>query len=129
MSNNIIQKETKAPAQAQRETEYWLNPNVDIYEDKDAYTIHAEMPGVNKAGLAVTVEENELVIVGRRDNAAAPGEALHRETRPANFRRAFELDPAIDTGKISARMEQGVLTLTLPKAEQTKPRRINVDGQ
>ncbi len=54
------------------------------------------------------------------------GTLIHRESRRKNFRRAFELDPSIDAGKISARIEQGVLTLTLPKAEQVKPRKIAV---
>jgi HSP20 family molecular chaperone IbpA len=50
----------------------------------------------------------------------------HRESRPENFRRSFELDPSIDAGKISAKIEQGVVTLTLPKAEQVKPRKIAI---
>lgn len=55
------------------------------------------------------------------------GQAVFRESSPADFRRVFELDPAIDTAKTSARMEQGVLTLTLPKSERVKPRKITVD--
>ena len=51
---------------------------------------------------------------------------LHRESRPENFRRAFELDPSIDTGKIIAKIDQGIATFTLPKAEQVKPRKIAV---
>ena len=50
-----------------------------------------------------------------------------RESRVADFRRVFELDPAIDTSKINAKMDQGVLTLTLPKSEKVKPRKIKVD--
>jgi HSP20 family protein len=51
---------------------------------------------------------------------------VHRESRSENFRRVFELDPSIDTSKISAHIEQGILTLRLPKAEQVKPRKITV---
>jgi len=51
---------------------------------------------------------------------------IHRESRTDNFRRSFELDPSIDTAKISAKIDQGVVTLTLPKAEQVKPRKITV---
>jgi HSP20 family protein len=54
------------------------------------------------------------------------GTLIHRESRPESFRRAFELDPSIDTGKIVARIDQGITTLTLPKAEQVKPRKIAV---
>ena len=54
------------------------------------------------------------------------GTLLHRESRRDNFRRAFELDPSIDASNISAKIENGVVTLTLPKAEQVKPRKIAV---
>jgi HSP20 family protein len=72
------------------------------------------------------VENNELTILGRRSTPAAHGTLLHQESRPENFRRSFEIDPSIDAGKISATIEQGVVTLTLPKAEQVKPRKIAV---
>jgi len=100
---------------------------VNIFETKDGYVLEAEMPGVNKQGLEITLENNELTLVGHRDNESFPGEPLFRERRLADYRRVFELDPAIDTGKISAKMDQGVLTLTLPKSEKVKPRKIRVD--
>jgi HSP20 family protein len=58
--------------------------------------------------------------------AQIEGTLIHRESRTEDFRRVFELDPSIDTSKISARIDQGFLTLTLPKAEQVKPRKIAV---
>jgi len=128
MNTAVAQKESQAPTRPVRDQEAWITPDVDIHETKEGYTIHAEMPGVNKSGLEVTVEDNELVLIGRREQPAIKGEVLHRETRVANFRRAFELDPAIDTNKISARMDQGVLTLFLPKAEKAQPHRISVEG-
>jgi len=84
------------------------------------------MPGVNKDGLEITLEGTEITIVGRRRQEVVPGQPLLRERQLANFRRVFELDPAIDTGKVTAKMNQGVLTLTLPKSEQVKPRQITV---
>jgi len=54
------------------------------------------------------------------------GTLIHRESRPENFRRAFEIDPSIDANKISAKIDQGLVTLTLPKAEHVKPRKITV---
>ncbi len=54
------------------------------------------------------------------------GTVIHRESRRENFRRAFEIDPSIDTGNISAKIEQGVITLALPKAERVKPQKITV---
>jgi len=110
----------------QRRAEQFVAPVSSVVEDADAYLLKVEMPGVNKEGLEISVENNELTITGRRSLAQIEGTLIHRESRPENFRRVFELDPSIDTEKVSARIDQGVLTLTLPKAEQVKPRKITV---
>jgi HSP20 family protein len=89
--------------------------------------LEAEMPGVNKDGLEVTLEGNEITIHGRRSPETTAGEPLLRERYPAaEYQRVFEIDPALDTGKISAKVEQGLLTLTLPKSSRQQPRRIAV---
>jgi len=110
----------------QRRAEQFVTPVASVVEDGDAYLLKVEMPGVNKEGLEISVENNELTITGRRDLAQIEGTLIHRESRTEDFRRVFELDPSIDTAKVSARIDQGVLTFTLPKAEQVKPRKITV---
>lgn len=120
-----VQKEPRAVSPDHR-TDY-ITPEVNIFETKDGYVLQAEMPGVSKEGLEITLEGNEITILGHREAAPLAGEKLFQESQLADFRRVFELDPAIDTGKVSARMEQGILTLTLPKSERVKPRKINVD--
>jgi HSP20 family protein len=110
----------------QRRTEQFVTPVSSVIEDTDAYLLKVEMPGVNKEALEISVENNELTITGRRSLPQIEGTLIHRESRPENFRRVFEIDPSIDTSKVSARIDQGVLTLTLPKAEQVKPRKITV---
>lgn len=107
--------------------EEYIAPEVNIFETKEGYVLQAEMPGVCKEGLEITLEGNEVTIIGRRNHEAVPGQTLFRERTMADFRRVFELDPAIDTAKISAKMEQGILTVTLPKSERVKPRKIMVD--
>ena len=109
-----------------RENERFITPPARVVETGDGYTLELEMPGVGKDGLDISIENNELSIVGRRANPAIEGTLLHRESRPHNYRRTFEIDPSIDSGKISARITQGVVTLTLPKAEEVKPRKITV---
>jgi len=101
-------------------------PDVNIYETNEGYVLHAEMPGVTKEGLEITLEGNTLTFTGRRHDGALPGTVLYRESRGTNYRRVFELDPAIDTNKIGAEMRQGMLILKLPKAERVKPRRIEI---
>ena len=111
---------------AERPAEY-IAPEVNIFETGDGYVIEAEMPGVARDGLEITLEDNEITIVGHRRQVPLPGEPLFRESHQADYRRVFELDPAIDTAKIAAKVDQGVLTLTLPKSERVKPRRISVE--
>lgn len=108
--------------------EEFLVPEVNIYENREGYVLQAEMPGVGKDGIEITLEGNEIVLTGRRNEKPESAEALLRERQVLDYRRVFELDPAIDTGKVSARMDQGVLTLTLPKSEKVKPRKIEVTG-
>src|SRR5262249_40602942 len=98
----------------------------NIVESKDGYLLEAEMPGVGKEDLEITVENGELVIVGRRRSEAGQGQQLHRQSRGLDYRRVFELAPSIDVSKINAHMDQGVLKLQLPKAESVKPRKIQV---
>ena len=129
--NTIVKKnaEPAAPAQpvaVECEREY-IRPVVDIYQTQDGYVLEAELPGVNKDGVSIHLEGNLLTVEGRRSAPALPeSEFCYRESSAADFRRVFELDPAIEAGKISARMEQGILTLTLPKAEAAKPHKIAV---
>ena len=127
---NIVAQQQNESAnlatQEQRRVQY-ATPLVDVESNEEGYTIRAEMPGVDKSGLEITVDNGELTIVGHRRTSELTGEPVYREIRNNDFRRVYELDPAIDTAKISARIEQGILTLTLPKAESVRPRKITVD--
>jgi HSP20 family protein len=107
-------------------SEQFVAPPASVIEAGDGYTLEVEMPGVTKDGLDISVETNELTIIGRRSLPVVQGTLIHHESRPENFRRTFELDPSIDANKISAMIEQGFATLTLPKAEHVKRRKITV---
>lgn len=104
----------------------YLVPAVNIYETGEGYLVEADMPGVSRDGLEIYLDQNELTLLGRRSAAAEAGTERYRESSGADYRRVFELHPEIDTQRIAARMDQGVLTLTLGKREETKPRRIEV---
>jgi len=125
--NTVTQKEER-PVCSQPVTpdRSHVSPNVNIIETKDGYILEAEMPGVAKEGLQVSLEENVLTIAGRRQPDPSAN-LVYRESNPVDYRRVFELDPTIDTGKINAQLEQGILTLMLPKAEKAKPRQITVN--
>jgi len=117
---------TQAQAVENTQTAHYSVPKVDIVETKEAYRLEAEMPGVNKEGLEILLDGNELTIIGRRAPANNGATYLYRESRPTGYRRVFEVDSTIDGTKIAAKLEQGVLTLLLPKSEQAKPRRVAI---
>ncbi len=125
MSNNLT-RENNGSAAAHTQTEKFIMPVASVNETPEGYTLELEMPGVSKDGLEIAIENNELSIVGRKQSAEPDGTVVHRESRPHHYHRAFEIDPSIDTARISARISQGVVMLTLPKAEEVKPRRIAV---
>ncbi|MBL7140774.1 MAG: Hsp20/alpha crystallin family protein [Planctomycetes bacterium] len=114
-----------------RETpESYFVPATDVYETAEELTLVAEMPGVRPEGLAVTVEDNVLVIHGKPEGREAPaGELLLKEFEVGEFYRAFQLPADYDTEKIEAGIRQGVLTLHLPKSDRLKPRRIEVKAE
>lgn len=106
--------------------ESYFVPATDVYETADGLTLVAEMPGIRPDGLAVTVEENILVIRGAPGPEVSDGEVLLKEFTAGEFYRAFQLPADYDTERIEAGLRQGVLTLRLPKSERLKPRRIEV---
>lgn len=104
---------------------HYVTPAVAIYEDADGYTVEAELPGVAKDGVHVTVENGELTFTGAK-SARPEGTRIYGESAHADYRRVFDLDPSVDAGKITAKMDQGLLILRLPKAQDKKPRSITV---
>jgi HSP20 family protein len=130
MNNTVTTTQENRPAREvrqQQERRGWIQPQVNIIESRDGYVLEAEMPGVSKDGLEVLLEGNELTIVGRRTAEGPQAQLVYRESADRDYRRTFELDPAIDTGRIGARMENGILYLDLPKSEKVKPRKITVE--
>jgi HSP20 family protein len=121
---NTLTRETRESDRAH--AEQFTTPPASVTEIGESYMLEIEMAGVKKDGLEISVENNELTIIGRRSLPAVEGTLIHRESRPENFRRVFELDPSIDANKISAKIDQGLVTSTLPKAEHVKPRKITV---
>jgi HSP20 family protein len=118
-------EQAMAPAEDNRPVAF-VTPLVDIETTDDGYVIRAEMPGVEKGGLEITVDNGEMTILGRRKPTEFTAELIYREIEPHDFRRVYELDPSIDVTKVGAKIDDGILTVTLPKAETVKPRKISV---
>lgn len=102
-------------------------PTADIYETQDALTVILEMPGVEKSNVNVHVEEGVLHVEGRLDLSKYQGlQPLYIEYNIGHYSRSFQLSSKIDQTRIEAALRDGVLSLTLPKVEEAKPRTINV---
>ncbi len=112
---------------ADAEDEAFVVPAYDIKESADAYGVEILVPGVTKDALELQVDQSQLVITARRRWEAPKGwNEVFRETRDADYRLRVDLNESVDVEKINAELEQGVLRVTLPKAEALKPRKISV---
>ncbi len=103
-------------------------PAVDIYESPQTLTLVADLPGVGPENLDIDVHDNKLTLRGMVTPETQKGRILLREYGVGDYFREFTLGRAIDQTKIEASIKNGVLTLTLPKAEAVKPRKITVKG-
>ncbi len=110
----------------------WAPYGVDVHEDGDHFYVDAELPGFNQDDIDVTLENGVLTIRAQRKSTEKKGEPLHVERRWAQFQRSFTLPTQVNESNVQAALHNGVLTITLDKREEVKPRRIQVkagDGQ
>ncbi|MCX7718110.1 MAG: Hsp20/alpha crystallin family protein [Candidatus Sumerlaeaceae bacterium] len=128
--SNVQKREDTAPAAAdayQAQPERWLSPRALIYANNDEVVLELEMPGVQRDKIEVTVERDELTVTGWRQAENYENvQVLHQERAPFHYKRAFVLSESVRADKISANYDNGVLRLTIPKAEDSKPRRIAI---
>ena len=96
---------------------------VDLYEDKDNTYVRAELPGVDRKDISVEMVDDFLTLSGSRKAFGADG----KETESVEFSRSITVPEAVQTDKVAAAYENGVLTVTLPKREEAKPRKITVE--
>lgn len=117
-----ITKTTEAPR-----SEAALLPPVDVIEDAGGITLYADLPGVPKDKLNLHVEADTLTIEGELALDVPEGmEPSHAEVNLPRYRRVFSLSKELDTEKVKAEFNHGVLTLRIPKAEHAQPRRVEV---
>jgi len=103
-------------------------PALDVYEDKDNFVVHTELPGLKREDIEVTLEDGGLVISGERkaEEKRNEGEIRRQERFYGKFQRALTLPAPVAADKVKAQYKDGVLTVTVPKAEEAKPRKIDV---
>ncbi len=130
MANVEVGHETKRPVSSEEQTrpDRSYRPNVDILETAEGLRLWADVPGVDEAGIDVELVDDVLTIRGRI--STADYEALlpaYTEYSVGNYEARFRLSDTIDGARISAKLANGVLELTLPKVETAKPRRIQIN--
>lgn len=129
MADKEMQKrEASSPVETERtKARKVFIPRVDICETKDAIVLLADMPGVDEKSVDITLEKNVLTLSGRVEPETYEGRrAAYVEYEAGDYERAFTLSDEIDRDKIEASVKDGVLKLTLPKAEPVKLRKISV---
>ena len=103
------------------------SPRSDVYETDEAVVVVAEMPGAKESDINITLEKNVLIITGEVDDTAPEGYRLrYSEYTPGDYERRFALPQDVDREHIDATVKHGLLTLTLPKAKEAQPRKIEV---
>lgn len=121
----VPETQDAAKPEGTRTQERYVTPPVDIYEVTEGLVVVADVPGVSKEHLDVRVDNNVLTIRGQASQA--PQNAVtSREYELTNYFRQFEISDKVDQGGITADLKHGVLTLTLPRAAEAKPRKIAV---
>jgi HSP20 family protein len=102
-------------------------PPTNVYETKEAFVVRAEVPGVTEGDVAVSVEDEALVLRGERKTEVPAGYHVHlRERAPIAFTRKLPLPVRVDADAVTAALKDGVLTVTLPKSREAMPRQIAV---
>ena len=129
--NNAVQTSSSATPAATREQQQQQQrtvvPPVDVFEDESSITLLADLPGVARDQLHVRVDGETLVLEATASTVGPENlELVYGELQCPAFRRQFTLSRELDTQRIEAQLRDGVLRLTIPKAEEARPRRIQV---
>jgi HSP20 family molecular chaperone IbpA len=116
-----------AAPESSLEPQTYETPLIDIYEGPDGLVLEADLPGVSEEGISIQLEDNVLSLHGRVASPVPDGaRALHEEYRVGDYYRSFILSDEVERTRITAELKNGVLRLTLPKAERAKTRRIEI---
>jgi len=127
MSNGVTTPSSSSAAG--RQPQRHVVPPVDVFEDDASITLLADLPGVKREQLQVRVDGDSLVLEAVADTAGPQDlELVYGELQCPAYRREFTLSRELDTSRIEAQLRDGVLRLTIPKADEARPRRIEVQA-
>ena len=122
-----VSKQQASTEQDVKQQEPAILPAVDIFENASGITVQADMPGVSKDRLDVHIDSDTLSIEGRAEIPMPEGmDAMYADIRSTHYQRSFSLSRELDTERVEAGLKDGVLTLRIPKREEHRSRRIEV---
>jgi HSP20 family molecular chaperone IbpA len=128
-NREVAARESTEVEKKARDEDFALVPAVDVFEDPHGITVQAELPGVAKERLNVVADRNGLLIEGDASIDMPAGmEALHADVQATKYRRSFVLSGELETERIEANLEDGLLTVRIPKRAEFRPRRIEVNA-
>lgn len=123
--NRLLEDSAPAP-QTEGQNRIWAPP-VDLFESEEGVTLKLDLPGVDRTTLEVNLNQDELRISGTRPwQAPETGKCLHAERLHGQFHRSFRIGIPVQSDRVEASYQDGVLTVTIPKAEAARPRKVEV---
>ncbi len=124
---SVANTENRTNPATKQQTHPALRPDVDVHENDHFIKLYAELPGVNQDDLSITIDKNNLLLEATATiDAPTEMDVVYAEFQVANFKRSFSLSNELDTDNVEAQLTNGILELTIPKKEITKPRKIEV---
>ncbi len=111
-----------------RQSQLFRSPALDLYQNNDDVIALVELPGMRKEDIEISLHDGTLTISGERKSETPDGAAERTERYVGKFRRSITLPARVDASKVSATYRDGILTVTLPKAEEARPKQIQVDA-
>lgn len=132
MDNEIAKREKQEVRQASPEqlvdAGNAFSPDVDIYDTKESLVMVLDLPGVPKGDVGIEIDENNVLSIRAKTSFDEPEGIVYKEFNSGNYYRAFTLSDEFDKDKINAKLENGVLQLTIPRREEVKPRKVQISA-
>ncbi len=122
--NEIVERPQAEVTRREQPPQYYV-PAVDVSETPEGLILRYDMPGVKKGNIDITLDKGTLSVTGRAEPEVS-GTAVYRETRVGDYRREFTLPEDVDADRVTAEMNEGVLTVRIAKSEKAKPKRIAI---
>ena len=122
------QEVTSTSAEQLVDSKNAYKPDVDVYNAEDKLIVVMDLPGIKKGNVSIDVDENNTLTVKAKSSFEEPAGLIYKQFNTGDYFRAFTLSNEFNKDKISAQLENGVLEITIPRREEVKPRRIQINA-